>query len=63
MSVYGLLLFYNVDFLKLKSRGEWEKYCKEGLPGKLPKPADIPATPRRKYKNKGWVNWGDWLGN
>ncbi len=28
--------------------------------GKLPK--DIPVTPSRVYKDKGWINYGDWLG-
>jgi len=48
--------------LKLKNQKEWNQYCKEGLPGKPPLPVDIPTAPRQKYKDKGWVNWGDWLG-
>ena len=28
--------------------------------GKLP--TDIPTTPRKTYKDKGWVGMGDWLG-
>jgi len=43
--------------LALKSHAEWKKYCKEG---KLPQ--DIPVAPDQKYKDEGWVNWGDWLG-
>ena len=43
--------------LKLKSRREWENYCKIG---KIP--VDIPRNPARFYKNKGWISWGDWLG-
>jgi len=43
--------------LKLKSRREWEKYCKLGK-----KPNKIPAAPQHHYKNKGWVDWGDFLG-
>jgi hypothetical protein len=26
------------------------------------KPIDIPAGPRRTYKDKGWISMGDWLG-
>jgi len=43
--------------LNLKSNSEWRNYCKSGN-----KPYDIPATPARTYKNKGWVSEGDWLG-
>ena len=28
--------------------------------GKLP--IDIPATPSGNYSDKGWINFGDWLG-
>ena len=43
--------------LKLKSRKEWEKLARAG---KLPN--DIPRLPDNTYKNKGWTNWGDFLG-
>jgi len=43
--------------LKLNSSIEWKKYCKNNK-----KPIDIPTNPARSYKNKGWVNWYDWLG-
>ena len=42
---------------KFQTNKEWQKYCKSG---KLPK--DIPNAPTHQYKNKGWVNWGDFLG-
>jgi superfamily II DNA or RNA helicase len=45
-----------VHTLKLKSRGEWERYCKSGK-----KPDDIPAGPSGTYE-KEWISWGDWLG-
>ena len=48
--------------LKLKSRDEWNKYCKGELKNKPKKPADIPANPNSTYKNKGWKGTGDWLG-
>ena len=44
--------------LKLRSKGEWEQYCKSGE-----RPNDIPSNPSKTYKNNGWISWGDWLGN
>jgi superfamily II DNA or RNA helicase len=46
-----------IHSLNLPTVKEWEKYCRSG---KLPD--DIPAHPDRSYKDKGWVNYGDWLG-
>ena len=46
-----------VHSLKLISKFEWYQYCKSGK-----KPDDIPADPVNVYKNKGWINWADWLG-
>ncbi len=46
-----------VHNLNLKNREAWRNYCKSGL-----KPIDIPAKPERKYKDKGWVSWLDWVG-
>lgn len=43
--------------LNFKSREEWRDYCKSGM-----KPINIPTNPEKYYKNKGWVNWYDWLG-
>jgi len=43
--------------LKLKSNPEWIEYCHSGK-----KPDDIPYKPQDRYKNKGWINWGDFLG-
>ena len=43
--------------LGLKNKPEWQEYCKSGN-----KPDDIPASPRLVYKNKGWINIGDWTG-
>jgi hypothetical protein len=45
-----------VHKLKLKNRGEWEKYYASGK-----KPDDIPASAGRTYKNE-WKGWGDFLG-
>ena len=44
--------------LGLNSSKEWKKYNKSG-----DKPTDIPGDPYLVYKDKGWVSWGDWLGN
>jgi len=43
--------------LKLKSVPEWRKFTKSG---KLPN--DIPTNPDQTHKDKGWIDWGDWLG-
>lgn len=44
--------------LKLKSNSEWRLYCKSGQ-----RPKNIPCNPDRIYKQKGWINWTDWLGS
>lgn len=46
-----------VHSLGLKNQNEWKKWAKSNA-----RPIDIPATPERAYKNKGWVGSGDWLG-
>ena len=46
-----------VHTLNLKSVAEWRKFTKT-----TKKPDDIPATPDKSYKNKGWIGFGDWLG-
>jgi hypothetical protein len=47
-----------VHTLELKSRSQWEQYCKSDN-----KPDDIPMNAARTYKNKGWVGLSDWLGH
>jgi len=42
---------------KFNSRTEWRKYLKDS---KFPK--NIPKAPEQYYKNKGWKNFGDWIG-
>ena len=44
-----------VRSLKLKSRKEWQEYCKSDK-----KPDDIPSTPQKVYK-KEWGGMEDWL--
>jgi hypothetical protein len=44
--------------LGLKSRKEWEEYCKSGK-----KPREIPVFPNdAKIYASNWTGWGDWLG-
>jgi len=46
-----------VRSLKLASKNDWSAWLKSNE-----RPNDIPATPPRVYKGKGWIGWGDWLG-
>jgi len=41
----------------IQTRQEWDKFRKSGK-----KPNNIPTSPDSTYKNKGWINWGDFLG-
>lgn len=43
--------------LKLSGGAEWRKYSKLDS-----KQENIPSSPEKVYKNKGWISWGDWLG-
>jgi predicted RecB family nuclease len=36
---------------------QWTNWKNEGK-----RPAFIPNTPNSYYKNKGWINWHDWIG-
>ena len=48
----------NILKLKLSNKEDWKNYCKsEEFNAMLPK------DPSKKYKNKGWISWGDFLGN
>ncbi|MGO9112954.1 MAG: integrase repeat-containing protein [Thermoguttaceae bacterium] len=46
----------------LRNMEEWTAYCLREMIGVEPKPSDIPSAPHTVYKEKGWVNLGDWLG-
>jgi superfamily II DNA or RNA helicase len=46
-----------VHKLQLRSQKEWNEYCK-----KNERPSNIPRSPAGVYKNKGWINWQDFLG-
>ena len=43
--------------LKLKNVKEWWEWSKSGK-----RPEDIPSNTSEKYKDKGWISWGDFLG-
>lgn len=47
-----------VRSLNLSGQKDWFNYVKSEH-----KPKNIPSTPERVYKNKGWYNYPDWLGN
>jgi superfamily II DNA or RNA helicase len=48
--------------LNLSSVSQWRDYCSGNIPSLPELPQNIPATPYNVYKNKGWEDWGDWLG-
>ncbi len=48
-------------FIKKFKIDNVKKYNKEIK--KINLPIDIPRSPQTSYKNKGWVSWGDYLGN
>jgi len=43
--------------LNLSGQKDWSNWGKSGE-----KPDDIPSNPQKIYKDKGWINWGGWLG-
>jgi hypothetical protein len=43
--------------LGLHSKGAWHAWSAAGH-----RPADIPGNPAGRYRGKGWVGWGDFLG-
>jgi hypothetical protein len=46
----------------IRSQLEWWAYCRGELRGLAPRPLDIPSTPHKVYRGRGWVNWGQFLG-
>eukprot|EP00947_MAST-08B_sp_MAST-8B-sp1_P003548 g3548.t1 len=46
-----------VRLLGLKSKKEWQEWSKSGQ-----RPSNIPSTPAKVYRGKGWVSMPDWLG-
>lgn len=58
----SFLSFYEareiVRSLNIKNCKEWYLYCKSNK-----KQNNIPSSPNAFYKDKGWISWGDFLGN
>lgn len=46
-----------VHTLKILNKEDWWDYCQSQN-----KPKDIPSQPQSYYRDKGWLNWEDWLG-
>ena len=46
-----------IQKLNFKTISDWRTACNEG---KIP--VAIPKRPDSYYKDKGWINWGDWFG-
>jgi hypothetical protein len=44
--------------LKLQGKEEWEKYVKNNI-----LPEGVSSRPDAMYRNKGWINWRDFLGS
>lgn len=44
--------------LNLKNKQDWQNFASSNK-----RPKDIPFHPATIYKNKGWKNYGDWLGH
>jgi hypothetical protein len=49
--------------LHLKSAKEWLRYRQGELFNLPPLPEDIPSSPDRVYRGKGWRGWATWLGD
>lgn len=47
--------------LQLRSSTEWYAYTHGQFPDQMPKPSDVPASPKTVYADH-WRGWGDWLG-
>jgi len=52
-----------VHSLKLSSYDEWKAYIDNRIENLPLRPMDLPKSPQYVYKNDGWTNWSDWLGN
>ena len=52
-----------VHSLKLSSYDEWKAYIAGRIENLPSRPMDLPKSPQYVYKDDGWTNWSDWLGN
>jgi hypothetical protein len=46
-----------VHSVQLGTRKEWDRWQSSGE-----RPPQIPAAPQKVYRNRGWIDWDDWLG-
>lgn len=52
-----------VHSLKLISYDEWKAYIDNRIEDLPARPIDLPKSPQFVYRDYGWVDWTDWLGN
>ncbi|MDD2267064.1 hypothetical protein [Sulfuricurvum sp.] len=52
-----------VHTLGLSGYDQWREYIDDKYINLPIRPDDIPRSPQYVYKNDGWVNWNDWIGN
>ena len=43
--------------LGFERQTDWKNWIKDGG-----RPSFIPKTPDKEYKDKGWIDWHDWIG-
>jgi len=48
--------------LKISSQSQWYRFVNGKILIKERLPSNIPKYPQQTYRNKGWENWGKWLG-
>ena len=48
--------------LQLASQKQWYAFARGRMPEKGELPADVPIAPYAAYAEKGWTDWGDFLG-
>jgi hypothetical protein len=51
-----------VPIEKAKKWAKKQKITSQIMWKVVPKPSEIPTNPEQHYKNKGWIDWGDFLG-
>jgi hypothetical protein len=48
--------------LQLRAQTQWYAFARGRFPEKGKLPGDIPIAPYAAYADRGWTNWGDFLG-
>lgn len=49
--------------LQLASQVKWFDLCANRTSNNPRKPVGVPSRPDWVYRDRGWINWSDWLGN